>query len=78
LLGEGVRILILGMGTVFAFLALLVAVVSGMSRMAAWHERRTGATSAAVKPAAGHDADPDASVLPVIAAAVHHYRATHR
>jgi oxaloacetate decarboxylase gamma subunit len=69
LLIEGLKLLALGMGSVFAFLVVLVFAMMAMSRLAA-------AVSGEV-PAQGQGetaADPDAGVLAAISAAVAHYR----
>ncbi|ABK45685.1 sodium pump decarboxylase, gamma subunit [Magnetococcus marinus MC-1] len=76
LLSEGFGLLVLGMGTVFLFLALLVFMVGQMSHLARWIESKqpqvvpiTRATAPTGTPGE-HTA--------AIAAAVHQYRAKHR
>jgi oxaloacetate decarboxylase gamma subunit len=65
LLLEGVKLMLLGMGVVFAFLMALVLAMHGMSRLAARLEARRGTA----RPA------PDAELAAAIAAAVARYRA---
>lgn len=73
LLSEGLNLLVLGMGTVFAFLALLVWAVGVMSRFAQAIESRKPppALQPARSPRGGGD------LVAVIAAAVHRYRTEH-
>jgi len=78
LLLEGVKLMVLGMGTVFVFLMLLVVAMTGMSRLA----RILAPEEAPVIPAAqtpmGSGSQEDKELVAVISAAVRHYRATHR
>ncbi|MCB1830336.1 MAG: OadG family protein [Chromatiaceae bacterium] len=73
LLIEGVELMFLGMGSVFIFLAVLVFVLKGMSRLAqamAPEELPAGAVSSAV--------DEDDELLAVISAAIARYRSQHK
>nr|CRH07011.1 Oxaloacetate decarboxylase gamma chain [Candidatus Magnetococcus massalia] len=76
LLSEGVSLMIIGMGSVFVFLTLLVFLVTQMSRLAAWIDAKNP-QPADVKvntaPAAG-----SADHIAAISAAVHRYRQKHR
>ncbi len=80
LLLEGVKLMLLGMGTVFTFLMLLVVAMAGMSRLARILE--PAATPVVDTPQtrtrtmAGSRQDPD--LVAVISAAIRHYRATNR
>ncbi len=74
---QGLQLLLLGMGTVFIFLAILVYSVVMMSKLAAWIETRwpAQATEAAPRPqTAAAVPTSDATLMAVIAAAVHRYR----
>jgi oxaloacetate decarboxylase gamma subunit len=73
LLMEGVTLMLLGMGIVFAFLILLVFSMRAMSWLAGRLEARH--RPAPVPPAASPD---PAELVAVITAAVHRYRASHR
>ncbi len=78
LLLEGVKLMVLGMGTVFVFLMLLVVAMTGMSRLA----RILGSEETPVIPAAqtpmGSASQEDKELVAVISAAVRHYRARRR
>ena len=74
-LSQGVDLLILGMGTVFLFLALLVFSVRTMSRFSAWVASKNPPPP---EPKSGGGAAPVGSLpMAVIAAAVHRYRQDH-
>ena len=74
LISQGVELMFLGMGTVFVFLALLVFVVSRMSRFAGWVESRLPKPATPVAtPAAS--AIGSGEHIAAITAAVHLYRA---
>ena len=76
LLQQGLTIMVLGMGTVFAFLALLVVSVTQMSRLAQWLDQRfPPETEPAASPSPAATADPNEEILAVIGAAIHRYRA---
>ena len=68
---QGVELMLLGMGTVLVFLAVLVFVVSRMSRFAQWIESRLPAPP----PPVAATADGSREHIAAIAAAVHLYRA---
>lgn len=73
LLIEGVELMLLGMGSVFIFLAVLVFVLKGMSRLAqalAPEELTAGVASSVV--------DEDDELLAVISAAIARYRSQHK
>ncbi|MGD2083963.1 MAG: OadG family transporter subunit [Chromatiales bacterium] len=79
LLIEGLKLLVLGMGSVFAFLVILVFAMMAMSRVA-------GALDGGV-PGAGSDGsattpptapDEDSGVVAAIAAAISRYRSRRR
>lgn len=81
LLMEGLTLMLLGMGIVFTFLAILVFALRGMSRLAGMLEPEGGAaaTSAASGAAQAVPATTDNSeLIAVISAAVSRYRAKHR
>lgn len=70
MISQGIELLFLGMGTVFVFLAILVAVVGGMTRLSVWLESRYPAPAAASAPAPANPGERIAA----IAAAVHLHR----
>lgn len=77
LLLEGVELMLFGMGFVFTFLVLLVAVVSAMSRLINLFAPHTpapaiSAAAPSIKPA---NHEPDAEVLAAIQSAIHQHRA---
>ncbi len=78
LLLEGSKLMLLGMGTVFVFLMLLVVAMAGMSRLARILE--PPATPAVESPqtptVAGSQEDRD--LVAVISAAIRRYRTTNR
>lgn len=79
LLGEGVKLLVIGMASVFAFLLLLVGVVSAVAGLAA---RLAPASTVPELPTAGQTSatDPpgqDPRLVVVIAAAIGAYRGRH-
>ncbi len=75
---EGVKLMLLGMGTVFTFLMLLVVAMAGMSRLARILEPpATHAVESLQTPTvAGSQEDRD--LVAVISAAIRHYRAKTR
>ncbi|MCB1867238.1 MAG: OadG family protein [Gammaproteobacteria bacterium] len=72
LLLEGVELMLLGMGSVFVFLAALVIVLKGMSRLAQALAPEEIAAGVASK------ADEDVELLAVISAAIARYRSRHK
>ena len=80
LLLEGLRLMLMGMGIVFAFLMMLVAALRLMSRFARRFSPGPHAVSAAVGAPAGEGAGgPDqGELLAVISAAIARYRMCRR
>ncbi len=76
---EGVEIMLIGMGTVFVFLGLLVVATSTMSRlitrMQGEPETIAATTAQQSKPPSGQVTDP--ALLAAISAAVHQFRRKH-
>jgi oxaloacetate decarboxylase gamma subunit len=70
LLMEGVNLMLLGMGMVFTFLAILVVALNVMSRLAA---AITGPEAPAAAPGAA-SVESDAELIAVISAAINRYR----
>ncbi len=68
LLLQGVNLMLLGMGIVFTFLAVLVVALNGMSRLAA---SLTGPETPTTAADPGVD---DAELIAVITAAINRYR----
>jgi oxaloacetate decarboxylase gamma subunit len=70
LMMEGVNLMLLGMGMVFTFLAVLVVALNGMSRLASAlaGPEAPAATSGAAK------GEADAELIAVISAAINRYR----
>ena len=72
---EGLMLMLLGMGIVFSFLAMLVLAMHGMSRLSARLEPVAEAGSPpAVAPAAAGPAADDEVLVAVISAAIRRYR----
>jgi oxaloacetate decarboxylase gamma subunit len=78
LLLEGVKLMVLGMGTVFMFLMLLVVAMTGMSRLARILAPEETSVVPAAQTATGSGSREDKELVAVISAAVRHYRARHR
>jgi oxaloacetate decarboxylase gamma subunit len=77
LLMEGVNLMLLGMGIVFSFLALLVLAMSGMSRLAhALTSEDVHKTPSSVAPAP-KGAEGSEELIAVITAAISRYRKNH-
>jgi len=70
LMGQGLQLMALGMGTVFLFLSLLIGVITLISRLIQKFELETGQPGGAVH--SSHD-----DLLEVISAAVQQYRSDH-
>lgn len=83
LLLEGVRLMLIGMGIVYAFLLLLVAILRLLSQaIQRWAPEPPPATAAGAGPAldrsrAGVNTELPGELLAVIAAAVSRYRQDH-
>lgn len=75
LLMTGVQLMLLGMGSVFGFLVLLVFVLKGMS----WGAGRFHTPEPPASAAPGMQPTPvDTTVIAAISAAVARYRASHK
>ncbi len=70
LMGQGLQLMALGMGTVFLFLILLIGVITLISRIIQKFEQQTEPAASA-----GHSSHDD--LLAVINAAVQQYRSDH-
>ncbi len=70
LLMQGVNLMLLGMGMVFTFLAILVVALNGMSRLAA---SITG-PEAPTATSTGTSGESDAELIAVISAAINRFR----
>lgn len=70
LLGEGLQLMLLGMGVVFLFLGLLVGVVTLISRIIQNIESK-------IEDPAGTAISPEDELLEVITTAVQRYRSDH-
>jgi oxaloacetate decarboxylase (Na+ extruding) subunit gamma len=70
LLQQGVNLMLLGMGMVFTFLAILVVALNGMSRLAAAISGPEEAQTAS----AGSAEEADSELIAVISAAINRYR----
>ncbi|MGN7611359.1 OadG family protein [Magnetococcales bacterium HHB-1] len=68
---KGLNLLILGMGTVYLFLAVLVISVGWMSRFSQWIGKKFPTET---EPAPSPRLTTDNDILAVISAAVHRYR----
>ncbi len=77
LLLQGVELMLLGMGTVFLFLTLLVLVMSGILRFLDRILERVTAVDSKTTP---HEKQPevDPEMIAVLTAAVRRYRSLHR
>lgn len=75
LLLEGVELMLFGMGFVFAFLVLLVGVVSLMSRMIGVFAASAAAAPTPVSVARPASHEPDAQTLAAIQSAIAQHRA---
>ncbi len=78
LLLEGAKLMLLGMGTVFVFLMLLVVAMAGMSRLARVQESPAAPAVESLQTPTVAGAREDRDLVAVISAAIKHYRATHR
>ncbi|PKM11458.1 MAG: hypothetical protein CVV13_09145 [Gammaproteobacteria bacterium HGW-Gammaproteobacteria-3] len=77
LLMEGMELMLVGMGIVFLFLALLVVAASLMSAFVEKFFPAPLPTTSAETPATGSNTT-DPRIIAAIASAVHHYRSRHR
>lgn len=79
LLLEGVEIMLIGMGTVFVFLGLLVIATSTMSRLITQMQGEPEPVAQRAAPAATNNANgvEDPALLAAISAAVHQFRRKH-
>jgi oxaloacetate decarboxylase gamma subunit len=82
MLVDGLKLMVIGMGTVFTFLAIMVMVISWSARLLAPYAGLLAETTAKPAPrrqapkSAGSAAD--AAPVAAIVAAVHQYRQEHR
>jgi oxaloacetate decarboxylase gamma subunit len=74
LLNAGLELMLVGMGIVYLFLALLVVAVNAMSHVL----RRYFPEAQPLAPRIGGSGGVNAGTAAAIAAAVHRYRATHK
>jgi len=70
LLQQGVNLMLLGMGMVFTFLAILVVALNGMSRLAAALSGPEEVKTAT----AGNAVEADSELIAVISAAINRFR----
>ena len=77
LLLEGTKLMLLGMGTVFVFLMLLVVAMTGMSRLARFFDSKETVVESAVPKPVGSSASEEQELVAVMAAAIKQYRAAH-
>ncbi len=79
LLMEGVNLMLLGMGIVFVFLAVLVLAMNQMSRLALriGSAEKAAETYAAGTPATGSGGD-NGELIAVLTAAISRYRSRHK
>ncbi len=78
LLLEGVKLMLLGMGTVFTFLMLLVVAMTGMSRLARILAPEPPPVEPALTTPPVSGPSEGKELIAVISVAVRQYRATHR
>jgi oxaloacetate decarboxylase gamma subunit len=81
LIRDGLNLVVLGMGAVFIFLGLLVAVTTIMSKLVSrWAADPAPITKPALpaNPQASDSTDTDKRLLAVIAAALHQHRSRHK
>ena len=71
---EGVYLLLLGMGSVFLFLAVLVLAMAGMSRLARLLEPEQASLPASPSAPSRGGPGPDEEIVAVISAAISRYR----
>jgi len=77
MLMSGLELMVLGMGMVFVFLAMLIVVMQGMSILAdRLHQEAPGASSQAPVQVTGGGAS-NPNLIAAISAAVSRYRSTH-
>ncbi len=76
MINAGIELMLIGMGIVFAFLALLVVVVNFMTTVIQRFFPEAPVT--AISPASASTSHTDAGVIAAISAAVHQYRNKHK
>jgi oxaloacetate decarboxylase gamma subunit len=75
LFGEGLNLLVLGMGFVFTFLVFLVFVMSGASRLLARFEPEPKLSTVSIKPhQRAQSLAEDNQLIAVLASAIHTHR----
>ena len=75
---EGVSLMLLGMGTVFTFLVILVAAMTVMSRLASKLSTETQSSLPASAPAQTAGTGDDGELIAVISAAISRFRSAHK
>jgi oxaloacetate decarboxylase (Na+ extruding) subunit gamma len=75
LISKGLELMVLGMGTVFVFLAVLVFTVTKMSELVQKYEKNLPQPEAEPDPAA---ATTNNNHIAAISAAIHQYRSKHK
>lgn len=75
---EGLRLLVLGMGSVFLFLVVLVFAMKGMSALANIVDPGEPRVVPGAAPSENGHAAPTDAIVPVIAAAISAYRHHHK
>jgi len=78
LMTSGIELMMVGMGIVFLFLAMLVLAINLMSALVQRYFPDAPPAPVAGRPPAGGEAGTDAGVIAAIAAAVHQYRTRHK
>jgi oxaloacetate decarboxylase gamma subunit len=79
LMGQGVELMLYGMGTVFVFLAILVLATSAMSSLVQrFFPAPTPSVPAAPSNAAGPAPHEDSALIAVISAAINKHRSRHK
>ena len=78
LMMDGVHLMLLGMGTVFTFLVILVAAIVAMSRLASKLSTETRSGMPASVPPQPVGTEDDGELIAVISAAISRFRSTHK